>query len=105
MVGTAKSVKSFVLRNGNSGSSQDQHDMKKRRKTSPIIVLMRSSVYVIDGTKCMTSQLQIWLMTLDVLFCLPGMSQQFYMAMMSALERIQVGKVFFFAFDVEYKHI
>ena len=45
-------------------------------------------------TKCMTSQLQIWLMTLDVLFCLPDMSQQFYMAMMSGLECIQAGKVF-----------
>ncbi|XBH91652.1 hypothetical protein VPH35_082979 [Triticum aestivum] len=34
MVGTSKSVNSFVLHNGNSASSQDQHDMKKRKTTS-----------------------------------------------------------------------
>uniref|UniRef100_A0A453KKZ5 Histone-lysine N-methyltransferase ASHH3 n=4 Tax=Triticinae TaxID=1648030 RepID=A0A453KKZ5_AEGTS len=34
MVGTSKSVNSFILHNGNSTSSQDQHDMKKRKTTS-----------------------------------------------------------------------
>jgi hypothetical protein len=34
MVGTSKSFNSFVLHNGNSGSSQDQHDIKKRKTTS-----------------------------------------------------------------------
>ena len=34
MVGTSKSVNSFVLHNGNSGSSQAQHDIKKRKTTS-----------------------------------------------------------------------
>jgi histone-lysine N-methyltransferase SETD2 len=34
MVGASKSVNSFILHNGNSGSSQDQCDMKKRKTTS-----------------------------------------------------------------------
>ncbi|CAM0946078.1 unnamed protein product [Alopecurus aequalis] len=34
MVGTSKSVNSIVLNNVNSGSSQDQYDMKKRKTTA-----------------------------------------------------------------------
>ncbi|PNT64346.1 hypothetical protein BRADI_4g27797v3 [Brachypodium distachyon] len=34
MVGTSKSVNSIILHNGNSGSSQDQHIVKKRKITS-----------------------------------------------------------------------
>lgn len=39
----------------------------RKERHPQIIVSGRSSLYGIDGTKCMPSQLQIWLMTLGVL--------------------------------------